>query len=84
MTPNDIEVLIHFCTSHAKHPREDAPAVIEAIDSFYENGLIEPCKERDSGYQATERGMLHLNQLCKVPWPRKAWVDANNNIISTD
>jgi len=79
MTPNDIEILIHCHVSPAVHPRADAPAVKEALRSLEVNGLIE---QRDGdGYCTTKRGQAHMDQLCGLAWPTKAWVGADGKVI---
>ena len=79
MTPNDIEILIHCHTSSADHPRKGAPAVVLAFRGLEKNGLIEWC-DREC-YHTTDRGVAHVQVLCSTPWPEKAWVDQNGNVI---
>lgn len=78
MTPNAIEILIHCHVCPLPHPRKDAPAVRDELQSLRTNGLIE---ESDGGYQTTERGRAHIEQLCNTPWPVRAWIGADGNVI---
>ena len=79
MTPNGIEILIHFHVCPLPHPRLHAPAVVEEIESFLRNGLI---KEIGPGhYRTTERGAAHIAQLCNVPWPKQVWIDEQGRFI---
>ena len=81
MTPNGIEILLHCHTSPQAHPRANAPAVQEALRSLLVNGLI---RSEDGGYYSTtERGMAHVEQLCRLPWPVSEWVGADGVIIKT-
>jgi len=81
LTPNDIDVLIHFCVCPARHERQDAPAVKESINKFILDGLLRFSSSNSSGYEGTEKGKVHLEQLCKLPYPVRAWVDSNGNLI---
>jgi len=81
MTPNGIEVLIHCHVCPLPHPRKDAPAVAEELQSLELNGLIEPEPGSDGGYRTTDRGRAHIEQLCRTAWPVQAWFDANGNRI---
>lgn len=80
LTPNDIDVLIHFCVCPAPHERQGAPAVRESIAMFVAAGILEPSESR-SGYQGTERGLAHLKQLCSIPYPTMSWVDVTGMVI---
>jgi len=79
MTPNDIEILIHCHVSPAAHPRIDAPAVKETLESFKRNELV--YQDAAGVYHTTERGAAHINQLCSTPWPKQAWIDEHGRII---
>lgn len=78
MTPNDIEMLIHFYASPAPHPRASAPACVEAIEQMLAAGLIEPCGDT---YKTTRRGAAHVEQLCSTPYPMRGWVCADGRVI---
>lgn len=82
LTPNDLDVLIHFCVCPAPHERQSAPAVQESIKMFVDSGLLElSCGLTRNGYIATEKGHAHLRQLCSIQFPSQAWVDTGGNII---
>lgn len=83
MSPSDIEVLIHFHVCPDPHPRTDAPAVIEAVDTFLSAGLIEkrPGAGNEECYMTTSRGRAHIGQLCNTIWPQQAWIDQTGKII---
>ena len=78
MTPNDIEILIHYHVSPEPHPRITAPAVESATLMLEENGLIQRI---DGIYRTTERGRAHVEQLCNLDFPRAAWVGANGEVL---
>ena len=71
MTPSAIEILLHCHVCPLPHPRRDAPAVANEIQSFLANGLIEDEPGSPGGYRTTERGRLHVQQLCCMPWPKQ-------------
>jgi len=73
MSPNDIEILIHCHTSPIRHPRHNAPAVIQALDDFVEMGVISPAQ--NSGTYAV---------LCNTPCPQTAYVDQAGQVIVFD
>lgn len=86
MTPNEIEVLLHYHTSPSVHPRIDAPAVRGAIEGFLKNGIFR-CGENDRGllvkalYETTDKGNALVQMLCNTPYPTQQWVDANGDVI---
>lgn len=80
-TPNDIEILIHCYTCPAPHPRIEAGAVQETIKRFVSDGIIEQCGEEF--YHTTEKGKAWLESILQVPYPTRAWVDKDNNIIES-
>jgi len=84
MTPNAIEILLHCHVCQLPHPRRDAPAVANEIQSFLANGLIEDDPRSPGGYRTTERGRLHVQQLCCMPWPKQAWIGADGKVLELD
>ena len=84
MTPNAIEVLIHCHVCPLPHPRCDAPAVFEELQSMFRNGLIEPIPDSPGCYRTTARGRAHIQQLCETTWPVQAWIGADGNRIDVD
>ncbi len=83
MTPNAIEILIHCYVSPTPHPRIDAPAVGEEIAAMLRNDLIAPVKGSPFCYRTTQRGEMHIWQLCEMPLPRRAWVNAFGEVLET-
>ena len=83
MSPSDIEVLIHYHCCPAPHPRIEASAVKEITESYLYHGLIEANQNErfKDGYKTTDKGAAHVEQLCKLPWPVKAWTDQNGKLI---
>jgi hypothetical protein len=86
LTPNDIEVLLHYYASGVRHPRANFPAVRDATRYFLAQGMLEPVEADDNGitirYTTTERGVAHVKQLCSLPLPVRAWVDSTGKIIT--
>jgi hypothetical protein len=84
MTPNDIEILIHYTVCPSEHLRKTAPAVQESAEKFIELGIFERrdhTEDSTSSYIATNKGRALLQILCNTPMPEEAWIDQNQNII---
>lgn len=77
MTPNDLEVLIHYFTSSTEHPRKTAPAVIVSINRFLNDGIFE---RTDSSIIVTERGGVWLDMILETPYPVMKWVDSRETV----
>lgn len=73
MTPNDIEVLLHYHCSPNPHPRLCAPAVAEAVSMFLRAEMLEPTGKGEGMYTTTEGGNLLVKALCAVPMPIRVW-----------
>ncbi len=87
MTPNDIEVLLHYHSMAVVHPRFDAPAVQQAIMNFRRHELMVIDFEDGSGHSLTAKGRALVTMLCKTPFPVRveAYTDPRTNeIISHD
>lgn len=75
MSPSDIEVLLHCHCMPGPHPRSDAPAVMDALDTFLKAGLIEPRDDsRGGGFGTTDGGVMLVKALCDVQFPVRRWV----------
>ncbi len=72
MTPNDLEVLIHYHTTPGKHPRIDAPAVVESINGFLKDGVL---KRAELNIVVTEMGRAWLDIILETPYPTMVWAD---------
>ena len=79
MTPNDLEILIHFNCSGEPHPRRSAPAVKDSIKMLEMLNLIEG--RTDESYNTTERGKCYMKLLCNLPLPEKVWLDKDGKEI---
>ena len=84
MTPNAIEILLHCHVCPLPHPRSDAPAVAEEIQSLLAHGLIEDKRGSPSGYRTTLRGRLHVQQLCNTAWPVSVFMGADGKVLELD
>lgn len=84
MTPNAIEILIHCHVCPLPHPRKDAPAVAEELESMQRNWLIELTPGSRGVFRTTNRGRAHIAQLCSTAWPVQAWIGADGNRIELD
>jgi len=81
ITPNHLDVLLHYNCTPARHEREDAPAVQEAIELFIADGILDCIPASKSGYRVTEKGHAWLCAILSVPYPTQAWLDAAGNVI---
>lgn len=79
MTPNDIEVLLHYHTCGDPHPRLEATAVKEAKVGLVRDELL--VRNAVGNYDTTEKGEAHIRQLCRIPLPTQAWLDGNDDVI---
>ncbi len=69
MTPLEIEILLHCHRSSGTAPSNaDSPAVLDAIEFFLNDSLIEGCKDY---YSTTERGTAFVRVLCSVALPEQ-------------
>lgn len=77
MTPNDIDVLLHYYTSSGPHPRLSAPAVLGAVEAFCGTGILEPVPDNSivGLYKTTERGNALVEAICRTPLPKAAFID---------
>lgn len=74
MTPNDIEILLHYYTTPEPHERVSAPAVIKAIKNFRQRGILED-SDNPSGLRVSEKGEKLVEMLCETPDPINVWID---------
>lgn len=81
MTPNAIEILIHCHVCSEPHPRRYDTAVNKELKSFLVNGLIKEEPGLTGVYKTTDRGCAHIEQLCRTPWPKQAWIAADGSVI---
>lgn len=82
MTPNHLEVLLHYYVFGTQHPRMHALAIQQAIRDLIHGGLVELDFAKDT-YQTTERGAAHIKQIRKLALPTKkdVWVDEKGEAI---
>jgi hypothetical protein len=78
LTPNDIDVLLHYYVSPEPHPRHNSPAVQSTVDTFIEDGILEEVNnEHHVTYKirTTDRGRKFVEMICETPYPEKRWID---------
>jgi len=80
MTPNDLEILIHYYVSNEPHPRLNAPAVQHSIEKFVLDGIFK-LYVIGNKTRITEKGKAWLKTILSVPYPQKVWVDENGDVI---
>ena len=73
LTPNDVDVLLHYYTSDVPHKRIDVPAVRESTDSFLRYGVIYKIGASDC-YSTTPLGKAYVQAICSTPLPRMKYV----------
>lgn len=89
MTPNDIEVLLHYHVSPCIHPRYDAPAVKESIENFLTGKILEPYRHADGPnvtdgpnvFSTTKLGAALVAMLCQTPYPIVACIDPRTSEV---
>jgi len=82
LTPNALEILIHYFVCPDPHPRFHAPAVKEAISHFLEEGILESNDSLDLGtYSLTDKGGAWLTIILQTPYPKQVWIDQDNKMI---
>ncbi len=82
MTPNDIEILIHYHSCPEPHPRIHAPAVEDSIRNFLADGILELRKtDKEDTFRTTEKGRAWLQMILDTPYPTLVWVDEKGNKI---
>jgi len=72
MTPNDIEVLLHYHCCPRLHDRDYAPAVKESTEKLIHAEMIQPC---GGYYKTTSGGKMLVAMLCSTPFPVNQWID---------
>ena len=82
MTPNDLEILIHYYVSIVPHPRLNTPEIQHSIEKFVSDGIFK-LYVIGNKTRITEKGKAWLKTILSVPYPQKVWVDENGNVIST-
>jgi hypothetical protein len=75
MSPSDLEVLIHYHVSPEPHSRRNAPAVRDAIDRFFGDGILESLPDDAKQYTTTARGRKFLEMILSTPYPKLVWID---------
>jgi hypothetical protein len=80
MTPNDLDVLIHYHAFRNEHPHISSPAVRETIDMFRKEGILEMHSIKstvihDNTYFVTDKGLCLIEMLCNTPFPVAFWRD---------
>lgn len=71
--PIYIEVILHCYYSPEPIPREEAPAVQDAIAGFLRAGMIEQVDPGRYGskYRMTARGKAWVEMICATPYPEQ-------------
>lgn len=80
-SPNNIEVLLHYHVSLDPHPHIHAPAVMDAIALFLDNGCMQNNPIAPFNYELTPKGKAWVRALCQVEMPRIAYVDQYGDIL---
>ena len=79
MTPNDIDVLLHYHICPQPHPRVETIAVQDSIEAFMESDILKSSAKIDC-FETTERGAALVRILCNTPYPTYRWVDKNGDL----
>jgi len=78
MTPNEINVLLHYHCSPTVHPLAKVPAIINATSNLVHWGLL---ANIEPPYTTTSKGVAHVKQLCTLPLPEQVWVSRTGEVL---
>jgi len=81
VTPNHLEVLLHYYTSPSDHPRKFAGAVAQAEQDWIDYGVLGRCPTRQNGYVVTPYGEAWLKAFLRTPPPKQVFVDSHGEVI---
>lgn len=94
LTPLHLQILIHYCVTPVEWPHM-VGVNFEYHQDLEEWGLLTARPRKDSDpvppdatsvstilYVCTEKGRVHLQQLCSLPLPRQAWLNMNGEVIA--
>lgn len=82
MTPNDIDVLLHYHITIKPHPRRNAPAVSESIEHFVQAHVFSVTYiEETEIIRLLPRGRKLVEMLCSTPLPVPVWKDPRENNV---
>jgi len=76
LTPNELEILIHYHVCNLQHPRFDAPAVQEAINKFIGLDVL---KRVTNQYYLTRKGKVWMYMILETPCPEPIFTDPRTN-----
>jgi hypothetical protein len=78
LTPNELEILIHYYVCPEIHDRFNAPAVEEACNKFVQDGIFIEDEFIYGKYTVTKKGQSWINNILNTPMPIEVWVDPRN------
>lgn len=73
MTPNEINVLLHYHVCIEEHPRVNARAIEKAIKFWISHGVF--TEDGMGVIKVTEKGRTLVEMLCSTPLPVMSWKD---------
>ena len=80
MSPLAIRILLHCYYSPRPWPHECAESK-RIIEDLVDEGLLVLDHEGGRIFNSTGRGDAHVRQLCALPFPERAWIDAHGELI---
>jgi hypothetical protein len=72
ITPNALDILIHYYVSPKQHPRFDAPAVQESIKEFCQKGIL---KQNNESFITTDKGKAWIEMILETPYPIQKFIN---------
>ncbi len=84
LSPSDIEVLIWCYCRRERHPREDAPAVADALTMFQDAGMVDEMRDDSGAFLATSKGSAMIEALRNTQEPRCVWVDQDGAVLAEE
>ena len=74
MTPLQMGILLHYCTTPGPHPMMDVDAYKDGAADLEREGALR--RSLYGNWSATIRGRAWLEAACRTEPPRAVWVDA--------
>ena len=83
MSPYEIKLLLNIYAVEDWYIGKSEPIFSETLAQFEMWGLIFTATEDLASTKITEKGLAHVSQLCRLPFPKesKQWIDYAGNVI---
>ena len=75
----DLEILLHYNKTNEMQENL-TPMYVTSLDYLVIDGILEFTDEKH--IEITQRGRAWLNMLLATPYPKQAWIDDHDEIVS--